>query len=480
MPPIRRILLVRAFELFDLVALSVAAGVGLAAGGQELGDVPVTARELLDRTITVRSAVMAPSLLVGWHALLSAFKLYSSRRLSAFRAEARDVTLASAAATGVAAVAAWAFSVPGVGPACAAAFFTASVAILLASRVGLRLGLRWARLHGRNLRHVVVVGTNPTARRYAAFLRRRPELGYVVGGFVDEPGAAASLGPGDRVVCDFDHFPEYLRRQVVDEAVIFVPVKSFYTRIARIVAACETQGVVARVRSDLLDVFRGDLSFEEAPGIRLPLVSVHTGKMRGWQMAVKRLIDVVGAAALVVLASPVMAGAALAIRLGGGGPVFFVQERLGLGKRTFRLYKFRTMVPDAERLQAGLEPRNEVAGPVFKMRNDPRVTRVGRFLRRTSIDELPQLLNVLQGDMSLVGPRPLPLRDYQGFSEDAHRRRFSVLPGLTCLWQVSGRSGVPFDRWMELDMQYIDTWSLWLDLVILARTVPAVLKAGGT
>ena len=450
----------------------------MAATGS-LGEGPASERALLDRTVTVRSAVMVPALLVAWHWLFSAFRLYSSRRLSAFRAEALDVTLAAAAATAAAAAAAWAFSMPGATPASAAVFLATSVAVLLASRVALRLALRYARLQGRNLRHVVIVGTNATARQYAAFLRRRPELGYVVAGFVDHPGAAASLERGDRLVCDFERFPEYLRSQVVDEAVIFVPVKSFYAQITRIVATCETQGVVARLRSDLVDPSLGDLSFEEAPGISLPLVSVYTGRMRGWRMAVKRLVDVVGAVAIIVLALPVMAGAALAIRVTAGGPVLFVQERLGLGKRRFRLYKFRTMVPGAERLQAGLASRNEASGPVFKIRDDPRATPVGRFLRRTSIDELPQLLNVLRGDMSLVGPRPLPVRDYEGFSEDAHRRRFSVRPGLTCLWQVSGRNGVPFDRWMELDMRYIDTWSLWLDLVILAKTVPAVLRATG-
>jgi lipopolysaccharide/colanic/teichoic acid biosynthesis glycosyltransferase len=137
------------------------------------------------------------------------------------------------------------------------------------------------------------------------------------------------------------------------------------------------------------------------------------------------------------------------------------------------------MVPDAERLMPALESRNEVSGPVFKIRNDPRITPVGRFLRRTSIDELPQLINVLKGDMSLVGPRPLPVRDYEGFNEDWQRRRFSVKPGITCLWQVNGRSEISFDQWMLLDLQYMDEWSLWLDLKILARTVPAVMRGSG-
>jgi lipopolysaccharide/colanic/teichoic acid biosynthesis glycosyltransferase len=159
--------------------------------------------------------------------------------------------------------------------------------------------------------------------------------------------------------------------------------------------------------------------------------------------------------------------------------VFFIQERVGLNKRRFRLYKFRTMVADAEERRREIEHLNEASGPVFKIRNDPRCTPVGKFLRKTSIDELPQLFNVLKGDMSLVGPRPLPVRDYQGFDQDWQRRRFSVRPGITCLWQINGRSSTPFEKWMELDMEYIDRWSLGLDFKILAKTIPAVLKGAG-
>jgi len=167
------------------------------------------------------------------------------------------------------------------------------------------------------------------------------------------------------------------------------------------------------------------------------------------------------------------------IKLTSEGPVFFTQDRLGLNKRRFRICKFRTMVADEERQQAALEHLNEQQGPVFKIQADPRITPIGRLLRKTSIDELPQLFNVLKGEMSLVGPRPLPVRDYEGFDQDWQRRRFSVRPGITCLWQISGRSSIGFDKWMELDVRYIDEWSLWLDFRILAGTVAAVLKGTG-
>ena len=167
------------------------------------------------------------------------------------------------------------------------------------------------------------------------------------------------------------------------------------------------------------------------------------------------------------------------IRLTSEGPVFFKQTRMGYGKRPFQIFKFRTMVQNAEKLMSQVEHLNETQGPTFKLKHDPRITPLGKFLRKTSLDELPQLINVLVGDMSLVGPRPLPLRDYEGFSEDWHRRRFSVKPGITCLWQVMGRSSIGFDEWMALDMRYIDQWSVWLDIKILFQTIPAVFRGSG-
>jgi exopolysaccharide biosynthesis polyprenyl glycosylphosphotransferase len=190
-------------------------------------------------------------------------------------------------------------------------------------------------------------------------------------------------------------------------------------------------------------------------------------------------LDILVSAACLILFSPTLIVAAIAIKLTSPGPIFFMQERIGLNKRRFKIFKFRTMVPNAEKLMAKLEVHNEASGPVFKIKNDPRITPIGKFLRKSSIDELPQLLNVLYGDMSLVGPRPLPVRDYEGFNEDWQRRRFSVKPGITCLWQVNGRSGISFNQWMLLDLQYMDEWSLWLDFKILAKTVPAVFRGAG-
>jgi exopolysaccharide biosynthesis polyprenyl glycosylphosphotransferase len=196
-------------------------------------------------------------------------------------------------------------------------------------------------------------------------------------------------------------------------------------------------------------------------------------------LLLKRIFDVVLSLFLLILLSPLFLIVAALIKLNSRGTVFFAQKRVGLNKRQFTMYKFRTMVPAAETIQEDLAHLNEMTGPVFKIKNDPRITPLGRILRKTSIDELPQLFNVLKGDMSLVGPRAIPVRDYQSFSEDWHRRRFSVPPGITCLWQVYGRNTIPFEQWMILDMQYIDCWSLWLDIKILALTIPAVFRGSG-
>ena len=194
---------------------------------------------------------------------------------------------------------------------------------------------------------------------------------------------------------------------------------------------------------------------------------------------IKRLLDVIGAVAGLLLLSPLFLATAIAIRSTSEGPIFFSQERYGYRRRMFRMYKFRSMVANAPELMAELEDQNEAVGPIFKIRRDPRITPVGRILRTTSIDELPQLWNVLIGDMSLVGPRPMTVRDVSLFSEATLMRRFSVKPGITGLWQVSGRSDASFDQWIKFDFSYIDDWSLGLDFRILARTVTTVLRRSG-
>ena len=207
------------------------------------------------------------------------------------------------------------------------------------------------------------------------------------------------------------------------------------------------------------------------PGQGVPLFELRPPMLTGSDWALKRVFDIVVSAVLLVVGLPLWLLIALAIKLDSRGPVFYVDRRVGVGEREFGMLKFRTMVPDAAEQQAELEAANEATGALFKIRDDPRVTRVGRVLRRFSLDELPQLVNVLRGEMSLVGPRPLPLRDYE-LLEDWHRARYLVLPGMTGLWQISGRSGLSFDDLVRLDFSYLENWSIWLDITIIAKTIP--------
>jgi len=270
---------------------------------------------------------------------------------------------------------------------------------------------------------------------------------------------------------------DFLRRNVVDEVAVYLPFGSFYRHSSEVALLCEQHGITMRFNSDIFGSKNTRWRAEEFDGDQY--VATYTLHSELWPYTIKRLLDITVAACALLVFAPILLVAAIGIKLSSPGPVFFLQERLGISKRRFKIYKFRTMVPNAEKLMAALEKDNEATGPVFKMKNDPRITRFGRALRKSSIDELPQLFNVLKGDMSLVGPRPLPVRDYEGFNEDWQRRRFSVKPGITCLWQVNGRSGISFDQWMLLDLQYMDEWSLWLDLKILAKTVPAVIRGEG-
>jgi exopolysaccharide biosynthesis polyprenyl glycosylphosphotransferase len=364
-------------------------------------------------------------------------------------------------------------------PAFLVAFWAISSVSLILCRLLMRAFLALVRTYGHNLRHVLIVGTNPRAEAFARTIVRRPELGYHLLGFADEvwEGNRDFGKSGRSIVTGLDHFSDFLRKHIVDEVVIALPMKSFYSQAARIVSECQEQGVIVRGLTSLFDFQQGRVVSSELDVSHVWTYSNHL--FEGPPLLFKRLLDILAASALLILLAPLLLLVAMLIKFDSPGPALFVQERVGLNKRKFRMYKFRTMVADAEKKQSDLEKLNEADGPVFKIKQDPRITRLGKYLRKASIDEFPQLLNILKGDMSLVGPRPLPIRDYQGFDQDWLHRRFSVRPGITCLWQVNGRSSTTFGRWMELDMQYIDNWSLWLDLKILAKTLPAVLAGRG-
>lgn len=322
-------------------------------------------------------------------------------------------------------------------------------------------------------RQVLLVGSGPLAARLYHQLKSDPSRNITVVGFVDSEPHPALAGNGSEHLGGVQNLEDILMHRVVDDVFIGLPIKSRYDEIRQSIEACVRVGVPASYSADLFGGGSTDSGPDHAPVLSL----TETPSVDG--LAVKRAIDFAGALALLIMLAPVMVGIAVAIELTSPGPALFAQERFGYMKRRFRMYKFRTMVADAERIQGDLEERNEAAGPVFKIRADPRITPLGRWLRRTSLDELPQLWNVLVGEMSLVGPRPLPTRDVDRFSEPWLMRRFSMRPGLTCLWQIGGRSELSFSRWITLDLEYIDRWSLWLDTLILLKTIPAVFRGTG-
>jgi exopolysaccharide biosynthesis polyprenyl glycosylphosphotransferase len=275
---------------------------------------------------------------------------------------------------------------------------------------------------------------------------------------------------------NLDRFQSIITSRVIDEVFIALPIKSFYNKIEEIVSICTERGIGIRIISDLFLLRNANTSVDTVD--KFPLLNISQGPDDAFKLWVKRAVDIFVTVVLLVLLLPFLPIVALVIWLDSTGPVFFIQERVGYNSRQFKLVKFRTMVVNAEEMKSSLMEQNEMDGPVFKIGNDPRITRVGSILRKFSIDELPQLINVLKGDMSLVGPRPPTPDEVQQYSWK-QRRRLSVRPGITGLWQVEGRNSVPFEHWVELDLHYIDHWTLGLDFRILLRTVSAVLSRKG-
>lgn len=473
----RRQVLLEAFKVCDL--LIMAFSFSLATLAIYYQSSPHFFSQFLSMRIKVQNFLIFIGFLAVWHLLFSGLKLYHSHRLSTRWAEIQTLLKATTLGCLIIYIAAIIFAIDLITLPFIFTFWTMSSAITILSRLVLRNGLKQIRLRNRNLRHMVIVGTNPRGVQFARKIEARPELGYRVLGFVDDdyPQNGEFKKTGYALVSGLNDFTSFLKDHVVDEVVISLPIKTLYDQSSKIVSICEEQGIIVRFISDFFNLKMGQSEAERFEGNLI--VTVSTGAMKGWQVQAKRGFDIVASFVLLIALSPLFLIATLLIKTTSPGPAFFAQARIGLNKRRFRLYKFRTMVQGAEKMQAELEALNEVSGPVFKIRNDPRITWVGKYLRKTSIDELPQLINVLKGDMSLVGPRPLPVRDYEGFGEDWQRRRFSILPGITCLWQINGRSNTNFDEWMQLDMEYIDQWSLWLDMKILAKTLPAVISGVG-
>jgi exopolysaccharide biosynthesis polyprenyl glycosylphosphotransferase len=406
-----------------------------------------------------------------WVALLWLLGLYRVRARWSLRSELLDVGRAALLLALLTFSLLFVFKLPDVSRFFLLWLFAAQALLTFASRAAIRRVLRELRDRGHYVRYMLVVGTGPEAQDFADRVERHRELGIRVIGYTrlgTEP-ATASKRP---IVGNVDRLDDIFHSRVVDEVAICLPSTSLEW-IEPIARLCEEEGKIVRIPLDGLPLSlpRGRVEVFD----RGHVLSLAYGPDRVLSLTLKRAIDVVAAALALVLLSPLFLAVAFAILVRDGRPILFWQTRVGLHGRPFRVVKFRTMVPDAEARLAELEALNEIRGQAFKLTDDPRLTRTGRFLRKTSIDELPQLWNVVRGEMSLVGPRPPLEREVAGY-DLWHRRRLSMTPGITGLWQVAGRRDDQFDRWVELDLAYIDRWSLWLDLKIVLRTVPAMLQ----
>jgi exopolysaccharide biosynthesis polyprenyl glycosylphosphotransferase len=328
----------------------------------------------------------------------------------------------------------------------------------------------------KNLQRILLIGSGPEMRRFVMFLESYPEMGYkVVGCLGDDLEDSEETGRSLKVLGSIQEIEKVVRENPIEEVIVFSP-RMVWETMEVIGPVCEDMGIRLTLVPQWPSLRISQVSFRKLGPT--PLVSFVINPKGDVSLFIKTVTDFMLALLALGLFSPLFIVIAILIKWDSKGPVFFYQKRSGLNGREFSLIKFRSMVKDAEKMQEKLKDFNEMSGPVFKMTADPRVTRIGFWLRKTSLDELPQLINVLKGDLSLVGPRP-PLPSEVALYERWQRRRLSVKPGITCTWQISGRNDINFEEWIQLDLHYIDHWSLSLDWKILIRTIPAVLSGRG-
>lgn len=399
----------RGFQLADLAILVFSFGAALLAVHSQ--SCTISLEQFLAIRISLQNAVLFLGLLITWHLTFSLVGLYNPERLSSLRIESIDVIKATTLGTAALYIASVVFDIILISPLFLAVFWTAGTVLTIGARTGLRVILDRAGGQGITVNKLLIVGTNTRAVRFARKILNKAYQRYELLGFVDTRWA--NHGDTDfknrYPLIPLKNLDRYLRENVVDEVIVCLPVKSSYGRYTEIIDLCAKQGILVRILADFffISLAKSRLEYFEDSAV----MTLYTGNMNSDMLIIKRMVDIMLSLILMVVLSPLFLITAAAIKCTSPGPVFFVQERLGLNKRLFRLYKFRTMVPDAEKMQKDMEVLNEADGPVFKIKDDPRITPIGRFLRKSSIDELPQLFNVLKGDMSLVGPRPLPVRD---------------------------------------------------------------------
>jgi len=351
-------------------------------------------------------------------------------------------------------------------------FYLMTFAFLLVEKTVIFMSSHYIRRQGLNTRRLLIVGTGKRAISFVKRSDKHPEWGFeILGSIDDEPGRGIQKVGRLDILGTLEDIPRIFHRDAIDEVMFLVP-RSRLNHLQGAIDDCETEGVAVTVAVDLFDTKLARSSVAELDG--LPLLHFRTTHAKEWELLIKRVFDFVASGLGILVLSPVLLGSALLIKLTSRGPVFFKQERLGLAGRRFTLYKFRTMRTGAQEALNDVPDLNDMTTEAFRKKKTGWITPAGRLLRKFSIDELPQLFNVFVGHMSIVGPRPTVPDEVDKY-KDWQRRRFSMKPGITCLWQVSGRNNIPFEDWMKLDLEYLDHWSLWLDIKIMLKTVPVVL-----
>ncbi|UFS68819.1 sugar transferase [Geomonas sp. RF6] len=410
-----------------------------------------------------------------WIMLLRAFGAYDSMREKGFGHIFWGVFEASLVATLACATAAYLLNMGILSRPFLLIFFGLASTTVMMEKLVIFLIMRKVWKTGVNQRVMLVVGSGPRALKFANVIESHPEWGVRILGFIDEPEMQGKAVGKGQVIGTFDDMAQILDENVVDEVVFIMP-RQFFDRLDKYIGVCEKVGVKATIAVDFFDTAIAKPGIREIEGI--PLLTFDSTPKDFVFLTLKRTLDIAFCTLGMIAISPIFLFIALAIKLTSKGPIFFSQVRVGLRGRPFRILKFRTMVVDAEARLAELRKQNELEGPAFKMKNDPRITAIGRFLRKTSLDELPQVLNVIAGDMSLVGPRPPLPAEVQRY-ERWQRRRLSMRPGMTCIHEVVARNNKDFNFWMKLDLEYIDNWCVALDLKIIARTFLTVVRGTG-
>jgi exopolysaccharide biosynthesis polyprenyl glycosylphosphotransferase len=475
---LRKRILAKGTRILDIVVMMVSFSAALYLNAPE--DAPGNLVGFFAIKIKLLNVLALLVLILAWNQLFNYFGLYERRRLDSWWREWLDIIKAVSVSVLLLVSLAFFLSDHPVDKQVLFHFWMACIVLTVLGRSAVRFLLVWLRNRGRNLRYIVFIGSGPRAVDWAKKILSRPELGYRLLGFIDDDyhDSAIDRIPKAQLLCDLNRFQKFVEHQVVDEVFIALPVKSYYTEIRNIANHCQELGILCRVPSNWFEFKVARTVPYDLDGE--PILTIYSGSKKQLDyLWAKRMMDIAFSFMALFMLMPLFALIMILIKTTSPGPIFFRQERVGYNRRRFRIYKFRTMINEAESLQAELESLNEADGPTFKIQNDPRITPIGRWLRRTSLDEIPQLFNVLKGEMSLVGPRPLPVRDVAGIDEPWQKRRFSMRPGLTCLWQINGRNKLRFYEWMRLDLQYIDQWSIQLDLKILLKTLPVFIKADG-